>query len=39
MRFPGSKWYLAKWIISHFPPHRVFVDVFGGSGAIILRKP
>ncbi len=39
IKYVGSKWRLAPWIISHFPNHRVFVDVFGGSGAIILRKP
>jgi len=37
--YVGSKWRIAPWIIKHFPKHRAFVDVFGGSGAMILRKP
>ncbi len=35
----GGKYYIADWIISHFPPHHCFVDVFGGSGIIIFKKP
>ncbi len=35
----GSKSRLAKQITNHFPPHQTFVDVFGGSGAILLAKP
>ena len=35
----GGKYYIADWIISFFPKHDVFVDVFGGSGAILLAKP
>lgn len=34
----GGKQKLAKWIISHFTEHDCFVDVFGGSGAILLAK-
>lgn len=37
-RYPGSKWRLAEWIISLLPQHRVFVELFGGSGAVSLRK-
>ena len=35
----GSKARLAPWIIGHFPPHTCYVDVFGGSGAVLLSKP
>lgn len=35
----GSKWRLAPWIISHFPAHDSYVEVCGGSGAVLLRKP
>lgn len=38
LRHPGSKFGLAKWIISHFPPHECFVDVFGGTGAVLIKK-
>ena len=39
MRYHGAKWRLAPWIISHFPPHNCYVEVFGGSGAVLITKP
>jgi DNA adenine methylase len=39
LRYFGSKWSLAPWLISLFPQHRSYVDVFAGSGAMIFRKP
>ncbi|MDS0300902.1 DNA adenine methylase [Halogeometricum sp. S1BR25-6] len=36
--FPGGKAYLAPWIIEHFPPHSCYVEVFGGSGAVLVTK-
>src|SRR5690606_10851871 len=35
----GGKQYLARWIVERMPPHRVYVEVFGGSAAVLLAKP
>lgn len=37
--YPGGKGREADWILEKMPPHDTFVDVFGGSGAIIYNKP
>lgn len=39
LRYHGGKWKDAKWIISHFPRHRIYIDIFGGGGSVLLRKP
>lgn len=37
--YPGGKGRQVDWILERMPPHDTFVDVFGGSGAIIYNKP
>lgn len=38
-KYPGAKTQMAQWIIEKFPEHRTYVEVFGGSAAILANKP
>lgn len=38
LKYPGSKWRLADWILPYMPEHEVYVEPFFGSGAVFFRK-
>lgn len=38
LRWTGSKWQLADWIISQFPPHHLYCEPYMGGAAIFFRK-
>lgn len=38
LKYPGSKWRIADWIISKIPAHHSYVEPFFGSGAVFFRK-
>lgn len=38
LKYPGGKWRIANWIISHFPEHKVYLEPYFGSGACFFNK-
>ncbi|WP_207729968.1 DNA adenine methylase [Faecalispora jeddahensis] len=39
LKYPGSKWTLAEWIIGNMPPHKSYLEPYFGSGAVFFNKP
>lgn len=39
VKYPGSKWSIADWIISFFPEHHSYLEPYFGSGAVLFNKP
>lgn len=38
LKYPGSKWNIAKQIVSMIPEHHSYVEPFFGSGAVLFNK-
>lgn len=38
IKYPGSKWTYADWIVSYMPKHRFYVEPYFGSGAVFFTK-
>lgn len=39
LKYPGAKSRLADWICSYIPKHDVYLELFGGSLAVLFNKP
>jgi len=39
LRWYGSKWRIAPWIIANLPRHQAYVEPYGGTASVLLRKP
>lgn len=39
LRYHGGKWRIARWVIGHFPKHRIYVEAYGGAASVLIQKP
>jgi len=38
LKYPGSKWRIAPWIVKHIPEHHSYVEPYAGSLAVLFNK-
>lgn len=38
LKYPGSKWRIASWIVKMIPDHHSYLEPFFGSGAVFFNK-
>ena len=39
LKYPGSKWNIARRLVELIPPHHGYVEPYFGSGAVLFSKP
>ena len=39
LQWTGGKFYIAEWIVSLMPKHKIYVEPFFGAGWVFFRKP